>query len=131
MVRHNTEHVNGSHRWDGAADAFEELGEPWSTYGRLLIREDDARQAEQAAAVRQDLDGVARAGEERREAQEALEVFQQHHVTWMAQTIRWAVERNSAVITEILSPLFQEEFERIKAAVIECEDRLDRIEVRP
>lgn len=126
MVSHAIPNVNTSPRWDGAADGLEHLGEPFASYGRLLLEEDAARQREQVAAFRTDLAGVVRAREEREEAQAKIVTFRQHHVTGLLMVLRWAIEDNAAALIAILDTLL--ELDRIRDAVIETEDRLDRLD---
>lgn len=133
MVDRPNDSVNGSsgspiNRWAGASDAFEQLGEPWTTWGRLLLREDDARAREQAAATRSDFDAKARAELEREDTQADIQRFMQHHSSWFLTVLRWTIDSNPTALAALLDPAFRTELDVTQQAVVDAEERIDKLE---
>jgi hypothetical protein len=111
------------------ADALEELGPVWGEFLRLSLVEDACRAREQAAATRGDLNAKAKAELDREDAQAEIQRFRERYVSGFMLALRWAIDLNPAALAEHISGAWRNEFDCLRAAIMDAEYRLDRLDV--
>lgn len=117
-------------RWSGVADAFQDLGEPLTSFGRLAIAEDQARAREQSAVFRGDLAAARVAADEREAIQADVEALLERHVRSFLTSLRWAVERNPVAVASILAPILDPIRDEVAGIIDAILDRVESLEGR-
>lgn len=135
MVSRNLSNVNGEstspidEQTAAVAAQLIDHGGVLSEYGHLLLAADAAQQREfRYRREGRSAEEIEAAVEDRRDAETDIHQFKDRQARVLLHMIRWAAEIYPGYLQSHLDPVFRHELDVTQNALVEIEDRVEKIE---